>query len=362
MSNLTLPVAEYSAVRAEIVGLLETARSAAARSVNALMTATYWGVGRRIVSFDQGGQDRAAYGEALIERLSADLTLRFGRGFSRQNLWQMRAFHQAWPGAGILQTVSGESVDFNAMAKTFPLPWSAYVRLLSIKNETARQFYETEALRCGWSVRQLDRQVNSQFYERTALSKNKAAMLQQAETPEASDVITPEQAIKDPFVLEFLNLKDEYSESDLEDALIAHLADFLMELGDDFTFVGRQRRLRLDDSWFRVDLLFFHRQLKCLIVIDLKVGQFSYADAGQMHMYLNYAKEHWMKPGENPPIGLILCAGKGSAEAHYALEGLANKVLAAEYQTVLPDEKLLVDEIQRTQAALGAHRLGLGGE
>ena len=187
-------------------------------------------------------------------------------------------------------------------------------------------------------------------------------MLQKGETPEASDAITPEQAIKDPFVLEFLNLKDEYSESDLEDALIAHLADFLMELGDDFTFVGRQRRLRLDDSWFRVDLLFFHRQLKCLIVIDLKVGKFSHADAGQMHMYLNYAKAHWMKPGENPPIGLILCAGKGSAEAHYALEGLANKVLAAEYQTVLPDEKLLADEIQKTQAALGARRLGLDGE
>jgi predicted nuclease of restriction endonuclease-like (RecB) superfamily len=293
--------------------------------------------------------------------LADDLTGRFGRGFSRQNLWQMRAFHQAWPTARILQTVSGESADLTALAKSFPLPWSAYVRLLSVKNEAARRFYETEALRCGWSVRQLDRQINSQFYERIALSQNKAAMLQKVETPEASDGLTPEQAIKDPFVLEFLNLKDEYSESDLEDALIAHLADFLMELGDDFAFVGRQRRLRLDDSWFRVDLLFFHRQLKCLIVIDLKVGKFSYADAGQMHMYLNYAKEHWMKPGENLPIGLILCAGKGTAEAHYALEGLTNKVLAAEYQTVLPDEKLLADEIEKTQQALGARRLGLSG-
>ncbi|MFZ4625309.1 MAG: PDDEXK nuclease domain-containing protein [Rhodoferax sp.] len=354
MSNLSLPTLEYNAIQSEIAGLLEAARSAAARSVNAVMTATYWEIGRRIVSFDQGGQDRAAYGAALIERLADDLTRRFGRGFSRQNLWQMRAFHQAWPSAGILQTVSGESADFNAMTKAFPLPWSAYVRLLSVKNEAARRFYETEALRCGWSVRQLDRQVNSQFYERIALSQNKATMLQKGETPETSDALTPEQAIKDPFVLEFLNLKDEYSESDLEDALIAHLADFLMELGDDFAFIGRQRRLRLDDNWFRVDLLFFHRQLKCLIVIDLKVGQFSYADAGQMHMYLNYAKEHWMKPGENPPIGLILCAGKGSSQAHYALEGLSNKVLAAEYQTVLPAEKLLADEIEKTQQALGA--------
>ncbi len=188
-------------------------------------------------------------------------------------------------------------------------------------------------------------------------------MLQKAEKPAPTDIVTPEQALKDPFVLEFLNLKDEYSESELEEALIQHLADFLMELGDDFAFVGRQRRLRLDDSWFRVDLLFFHRQLKCLIVIDLKVGKFSHYDAGQMHMYLNYAKAHWMKPGENPPIGLILCADKGAAEAHYALEGLPNKVLAAEYQTVLPDEKLLAEEIKKTQQALGARRLETpGGE
>jgi predicted nuclease of restriction endonuclease-like (RecB) superfamily len=195
------------------------------------------------------------------------------------------------------------------------------------------------------------------------LSRNKAAMLQKAEQPAPTDTVTPEQALKDPFVLEFLNLKDEYSESELEDALIQHLADFLMELGDDFAFVGRQRRLRLDDSWFRIDLLFFHRQLKCLIVIDLKVGKFSHADAGQMHMYLNYAKEHWMKPDENPPIGLILCADKGAAEAHYALDGLPNKVLAAEYQIVLPDEKLLADEIEKTQQALASRRLETtGGE
>ena len=209
-------------------------------------------------------------------------------------------------------------------------------------------------------MRQLDRPVNSQFYERLALSRNKAAMLQKADAAEPSDSVTPEQALKDPFVLEFLNLKDEYSESDLEGALIQHLADFLLELGDDFAFVGRQRRLRIDDNWFRVDLLFFHRRLKCLVVIDLKVGKFSYADAGQMHLYLNYAREHWMKPGENPPVGLILCAEKGAAEARYALEGLPNTVLAAEYQTVLPDEKLLADELDRTRRELDARRVGRG--
>jgi predicted nuclease of restriction endonuclease-like (RecB) superfamily len=174
----------------------------------------------------------------------------------------------------------------------------------------------------------LDRQIDSQFYERIALSKNKAAMLEKAETAEPSDAITPEEAIKDPLVLEFLDLKDEYSESDLEEALIRHLTDFLLELGDDFAFVARQRRLRIDDNWFRVDLVFFHRRLRSLVVVDLKAGRFSYTDAGQIHMYLSYAREHWMKPGENPPIGLILCAEKGVAEAHYALDNLSNKVLS----------------------------------
>ncbi len=261
----------------------------------------------------------------------------------------------------ISETPSRNSIDLPRLAQAFPLPWSAYVRLLSVKNEHARASYETEALRCGWSVRQLDRQINSQFYERIALSRNKAAMLEKGEVAEPGDALTPEQSIKDPFVLEFLNLKDEYSESELEEALIQHLADFLLELGDDFAFLGRQRRLRLDDSWFRIDLLFFHRSLKCLLVIDLKVGKFSYADAGQMHMYLNYAREHWMKPGENPPVGLILCSGQGSNEAHYTLEGLTNKVLTAEYRTALPDEKLLADELDKTRRELEARRIGRGG-
>ena len=166
---------------------------------------------------------------------------------------------------------------------------------------------------------------------------------------EPSDFVTPEEAIKDPFVLEFLDLKDEYSESDLEEALIQHLTDFLLELGDDFAFLGRQRRLRIDDTWFRIDLVFFHRRLRALLIADLKVGKFSYADAGQMHLYLNYASKHWMKPGENPPVGLILCAEKGAAEAHYALDNLPNKVLAAEYQTVLPKEKLIAEELERSR-------------
>ena len=250
----------------------------------------------------------------------------------------------------IRQTLSGESCHLAQLAKSFPLPWSTYVRLLSVKNADARSFYEKETLRCGWSVRQLERQIATQFYERTLLSHDKSAMLQQHAPAETH--ILPQQAIRDPFVLEFLELKDEYSESDFEEALINHLMDFMLELGDDFAFVGRQRRLRIDDNWFRVDLLFFHRRLRCLLIVDLKVGKFSYSDAGQMNMYLNYAKEHWTLPDENPPIGLVLCAEKGAGEAHYALAGLPNTVLASEYKMQLPDEKRLADELVRTQAVL----------
>jgi predicted nuclease of restriction endonuclease-like (RecB) superfamily len=365
MTNLPIMPENYDNISTGIVELLKAARSAAARNVNSIMTAAYWEIGRRILTLEQGGEYRAEYGEQLIEQLSIDLTRQFGRGFGRANLWQMRAFYRAWPESQILQSVSGESSnanDFNiiegnsstisTLAARFALPWSAYVRLLSIKNPDARRFYEIEALRSGWTIRQLDRQIGSQFYERIALSRNKAAMLQTVETAEPGDTITPEEAIKDPFVLEFLDLKDEYSESDLEEALIQHLTDFLLELGDDFAFVGRQRRVRIDDNWFRVDLVFFHRRLKSLLVVDLKIDRFSYADAGQMHMYLNYAREHWMKPGENPPVGLILCAEKGAAEAHYALDNLPNKVLAAEYQTILPDEKLIVEELERSRQRL----------
>ena len=252
--------------------------------------------------------------------------------------------------------VSAE-MSLAGIASRFPLPWSAYVRLLSVKNMRAREFYETEALRGGWSVRQLDRQINSQFYERTVLSKKKAAMLTKGRKARPEDRVLPEEEIKDPFVLEFLNLKDEYSENDLEEALIHRMENFLLELGGDFCFMGRQRRLRIGDQWYRVDLLFFHRRLRCLVVIDLKIGRFTHADAGQMHLYLNYAREHWVHEGENPPVGLILCAQKDEAVVKYALEGLANKVLAAEYRTTLPDEKLLASEIDRAREALNTRGL-----
>ena len=367
----------YDAIHGDIVALLETARRAAARSVNALMTASYWQVGRRIVEFEQDGQERAAYGKALLKRLSIDLGAQFGRGFGVDSLESMRLFYLAYPPEQISESAIRKSAptevgnkpetairnfDLTQAAQSFPLSWTHYIHLVRrTRSPEERAFYEAEALRGGWSIRQLDRQISTQFYTRALLSKNKRAMLEKGSVAQPGDALTPDEAIKDPYVLEFLNLKDEYSESQLEDALIHRLEDFLLELGGDFAFVGRQRRLRIDESWYRVDLLFFHRRLRSLVIIDLKLNELSHADVGQMNMYCNYAREHWTLPGENPPVGLILCARTNAALARYALDGLTNKVMAAEYQTVLPDVKLLEAELDKTRRELETRRVGRDG-
>lgn len=235
----------------------------------------------------------------------------------------------------------------------FPLSWSHYIRLIRhCESASERSFYEEEALRGGWSVRTLDRQISTQFYQRTLLSRNKVTILKKGSKLKSGELITPEEAIKDPYILEFLDLKDEYSESDLEEALIQKLESFLFELGDDFAFIGRQKRLRIGNEWYRVDLVFFHRRLKSIIIIDLKLGKFTHNDAGQMHLYLNYARKNWQREGENPPVGLILCTQKDKAVAHYSLEGLPNKVIASEYKLVLPNEKILIKQLSKARKQL----------
>ena len=363
----------YGTVLRSVSELVEGSRHATSRAVNVLMTATYWEIGRRIVDHEQGGKRRAGYGDELLERLSMDLSERFGRGFGQRNLFLMRSFFQTYPnilqtvsaklepnsekatrkkGERILQTLSAklaedqETARLAALSKTFPLPWSHYVRLLTVEDISARSFYEKEALRNGWTVRQLDRQVSTAFYERTGLSRNKHDMLAKGVNQKGHDV---ESAIRDPFILEFLDLKDEYSESDLEEALIKHLEHFLLELGGDFAFVARQRNLRIGKEWYRVDLVFFHRKLRCLVVIDLKVGRYTHADAGQMNLYLNYARENWMNEEENPPVGLVLCTERDDAVAHYSLGGLNNQVMAREYRIALPKERKLEAAIEKAR-------------
>jgi predicted nuclease of restriction endonuclease-like (RecB) superfamily len=394
---------DYGGLVATIGVLIEQARRSVTRAANGVVTATYWAVGRQVVEYEQGGKARAVYGEALIERLAHDLTERYGRGFSPRNLRQMRAFYLVWhvasepsgrliaratlesdKGSEIRQTPSAEFsivkpdartvqsrdprkrqtpsarsldvprivADLGALVGAFPLSWSHYVRLLSVDDGEKRAFYETEAIRGGWSVRQLDRQVSTLFYERTGLSKRKAAMLEKGQVPRPEDAVAIRDEIRDPYLLEFLDLKDEYSESDLEDALIRHLEWFLLEMGSGFTFVARQKRIRVGDSWYRIDLLLYHRVLRCLIVIDLKTGSFTHADSGQMNLYLNYVSQHLTLPDESEPVGIILCSDKDDAVVRYATGGIAMQVFATRYRVSLPDEETLRREILETQRAL----------
>ena len=398
---------EYNDLLTGISDLLEQARRMSARAVNSIITAAYWEVGRRIVEFEQGGMARALYGKRLMEPRAKDLTARHGRGFSVQGIYKMRGFYLGWeilptpsgkleamtklpPSLGvdakILPTPSGESdlrgelsnqdagtrghicvtasskseiaqlpsAQLNPMSapSTFPLSWSHYVRLMAVEKPHARAFYEAEAIRGGWSVHQLDRQISTQFFERTSRSKQQAAMLARGQRPRPEDAVSVQDEIRDPCLLEFLDLKDEYSEGDLEEALVRHLEWFLLELGGGFTFVARQKRIRIGDEWYRIDLLLFHRRLRCLVVIDLKLGKFTHADAGQMNLYLNYVRENMLEPGENEPVGLILCSAKNDAVVHYAMGGIKANVFASHYLIDLPDPETLRQEILTTQHAL----------
>jgi len=385
-SQSLVPDAAYDALLSDISNLLEAARRTAARRVHSVITATYWEIGCRIVELEQGGERRAEYGEQVVTRLAADLTRRHGRGFSKSNVFLMRGFFLGWE---IFQTPSGKwdararftpegsvgTVPGNSPAPAglltapaiptptvsgpfdaFPLSWSHYVRLLSVEKPHARAFYESEAVRGGWSVRQLDRQISTQLFERTSHSKRHSALLAKAQVPLPEDAVSAQDEVRDPYLLEFLNLNDEYSESDLEEALVRHLEWFLLELGNGFAFVARQKRIRIGTEWYRIDLVLFHRALRCLVLIDLKRGKFTHADAGQMNLYLNYAREHLLYAGESDPIGIILCSDKDDAVVKYATGDINAKVFASKYLTELPNEDALRAELLTTQAAI-ARRL-----
>ena len=244
-----------------------------------------------------------------------------------------------------LQPLSVES--FNTF---FPLSWSHYRLLMRLDEPFQREFYESECITGNWSVRQLDRQIQSMLYERTALSRRKLAVI--AKAHEKPILRKPEDEIKDPYILEFLGLKDEYSESQLEEALIHHLEHFLLELGNGFTFVARQKRITLEGSHYRLDLLLYHRILRCLVAIDLKIGEFTHADAGQMNLYVNYLKDKEKLSEENDPVGLILCTGKKKTVVEYALGGMNNRIFASKYKLQLPAPEVLKIEIEHEKQRL----------
>jgi len=365
MINIT-KTQNYSRLIADLTSLIEQGHKAVVRYVNTALVATYWLMGRRIVEYEQKGKERAEYGEELLVRLADDLSSRFGKGFSKSNLFMMRAFYLAYPEQQIFQTVSGKFLSTETESKIqriqtvsgisellvqrFPLSWSHYCLLLRLDEPFRREFYEAECIRGNWSVRQLDRQIQSMLYERTALSKRKLAVI--AKAHEKPLALRPEDEIKDPYILEFLGLKDEYSESQLEEALIKHLEHFLLELGIGFTFVARQKRITLEGTHYRLDLLLYHRILKCLIAIDLKIGEFTHADAGQMNLYLNYLKDNEKLPEENDPVGIILCSDKKKTVVEYALGGMNNKIFTSKYRLQLPEPEVLKTEIEHERQRL----------
>ena len=342
---------DYEGLIRDLSSLIETGRKAAARSVNVVLTATYWLMGRRIVEYEQKGEERAQYGLKLLADISKRLVSKFGRGFNERNLEYMRQFYLAYP--EISNTLCSESPSapqkvegiIQSLVGRFTLTWSHYRLLMRVDNAPKRDFYEAECICGGWPVRQLDRQIQSLLYERSRLSKQKRAVI--AKAHENKIIVRPEDEIKDPYVLEFLGLKDEYSESELEDALISHLENFLLELGRGFTFVARQKRFEIGGINYRIDLLLFNRLLKALVLIDLKIGDFSHADAGQMNFYLNWAKHEAILPGENEPVGIILCSGKDKTYVKYALGGLSNKIFVSNYKLKLPNPDELQRELER---------------
>jgi len=309
----------------EIKKLLQDARQKVYQSINSTMTLTYYKIGKRIVEEEQGGEKRAEYGKALLKNLSEQLSKEFGKGYSEQNLKNMRQFYLSYKKR---QTLSSE----------FKLSWSHYIFLTRIENISEREFYENEASENSWSLRELKREFNSGLYERLALSKDKKEV---TTLSKGQSINSAKDIIKDPYILEFVGLPElsSYSESQLEEKLIDKLEHFLLELGKGFTFVARQKRITIDEKHFKVDLVFYNRFLKSFVVIDLKIGELKHQDIGQMLMYVNYFDRYEKQEDENPTVGIILCKDKSKALVELTLPKDNSQIYASKYLTVLPDKE-----------------------
>lgn len=318
----------------EIRELLENARKNVAQQVNTQLLTTYWNIGRIIVEYEQQNQIRADYGKQTLRELSKELTREFGKGFSRSNLQNMRAFYLAYEKC---QTVSGK------------LSWSHYCELLSIMDENKRSFYEKESINSGWSVRELKRQIDSSLYERLLLSSgdaNKEKVLSLAQ--KGIEINQPADIIRDPYVFEFLGVPENKPilESDLEKALVVQIEKFLLELGQGFMFVGTQQRVTLNNTHYYVDMVFYNKILRAYVLIELKTKKLTPEAAGQLNMYLNYYAAEVNDPDDNPPIGIILCTEKDSIAAEYALGGLSNNIFASRYVLYMPDKEQLIAQVE----------------
>lgn len=310
----------------EIRNLLKEARKNIVSNINTTMTKTYFLIGKRIVEEEQNGNERATYGKNLIKNLSKKLTNEFGKGFSERNIEQMRKFYKTY---SIPQTLSAE----------FKLSWSHYLILMRMENIEERNFYEIESIQNNWSLRELRRQIDSALYERLVLSRDKEKVKELAFKGQVIE--KPEDVVKDPYILEFLGLEEQsnYSENKLEKEIINNLEKFLLELGKGFTFVGRQVRFTFDEKHFRVDLVFYNRILRCFVLIDLKIGEVTHQDLGQMQMYVNYYDRYVRLPDENKSIGIIICREKNDTLVKLTLPEDNNQIFASKYKTVLPSKE-----------------------
>jgi predicted nuclease of restriction endonuclease-like (RecB) superfamily len=322
---------KYEKLLFDIGRSIETARQNAVRAINTGLVKANWEIGRHIIEFEQQGKERAEYGSELLARLSKDLGQRYGKGFGRRNILDMRRFYlayQKW------QTVSAK------------LSWSHYIVLIAVSDNNARKFYEKHTLNENLSVRELERQIDSSLFERLALSKDKKGVLKLSEKGHIISHTT--EAVKDPYVLDFLKIPQSHkmTEKHLEQKIIDNLQLFLLELGKGFAFVARQYRVSLRNKHYSIDLVFYHRILKCFVLIDLKIKKVDHGDIGQMNLYLNYFKKEENVEGDNDPIGIILSAEKDEVMVEYAMGGISNKIFVSKYQLYLPDKKQLQRKVR----------------
>lgn len=329
---MNIEKASYDQLIHQIGSLLKNGRKQAIQSVNTILVQTYWHIGQHIVEFEQKGNERAEYGSQLFERLSKDLTLMYGKGFGRSNLLYMRKLYNCFPISGTLSHL---------------LTWSHYYEILKADNPLEIGFYCKQCEHERWSVRELKRQIKSSLFERLALSKDKEGILKLSK--EGHKVENMEDLLKDPFVLEFLNIpeQNQYLESEIEEKIISNLQHFIMEIGKGFAFIGRQYRMSIGGKHFHLDLLFYHRILKCFVLVDLKRGEIDHLDVGQMNLYLNYFKKEEASEGDNEPIGIILGTKENHILVEYAIDSITNKVLLSKYQFYLPDKKMLQNALEK---------------
>ena len=333
--NKILKGNSYGILINNIGSISEKGRRQAYNVVNEILVKTYWEIGKQIVEYEQKGKEKAEYGSSLLNNLSRDLKLRYSKGFSRSNLQYMRLIYLKYPKC---QTLSGK------------LSWSHYIALLGVEEDSERKFYEKQCISEGWSIRELKRQTASALFQRIALSKDKKGVLELSKKGQI--IKKDEDIIKDPYILEFLEIPEnyKYTEKQLEQKIIDNLQMFLLELGKGFAFISRQYRISLDNNHLYVDLVFYHRILKCFVLIDLKVGQVTHQDIGQMNLYLNYFKEEESSKNDNPPIGIVLGTEKNHLTAKYALGGISNKLFISKYKLYLPDKKELERKLEESLA------------